>query len=137
APGIECRSGGIDGNYQVVVTFLNPPTSITGATATPGNGGTGSVSGPPVISGSDVIVNLTGVSTAQTLLVNLLGVSDGTNTDDVSVPISLLIGDSTSDGFVDSADISQVKSQSGKPVSAGNFREDLNADGFLDSADIG
>jgi len=48
-----------------------------------------------------------------------------------------LIGDTNADAFVDSADIAQTKSQSGKGVTASNFREDVNADGFIDSADIG
>jgi hypothetical protein len=37
---------------------------------------------------------------------------------------------------VDSADISQTKSQSGRAVTSTNFREDLNVDGAIDSADI-
>jgi hypothetical protein len=47
-----------------------------------------------------------------------------------------LLGDTTADGFVNSADISQTKSQSGQAVGGSNFREDVNADGFLNSADI-
>lgn len=134
-PGIECRGDGGAGNYQVVITFPQP-IGINTATVTPGNGGTGSVSGAPSVSGNQVTVDLTGVSNAQTLTVNLLGVTDGVNTDDISVTMSILTGDTNRDGFVDSADISQTKAQSGNPVGAGNFREDLNADGFLDSADI-
>jgi len=48
----------------------------------------------------------------------------------------VLIGDTNADRSVDSADISQVKSQSGNPITSSNFREDLNGDGFIDSADI-
>jgi hypothetical protein len=47
------------------------------------------------------------------------------------------VGDTNADGFVNSADIGQTKSQSGNTVSSSNFREDLNADGFINSADIG
>ena len=135
APGIECRSGAGIGNYQVVVTFTGPIT-VSSANVTPGLGGSGSVSGTPTVNGNQVTVNLTGVSNAQTLALNLLGVSDGTNTDNISVPMSTLSGDTNGDRFVDSADISQTKSQSGNPVNASNFREDLNVDGFHDSADI-
>ena len=135
APAIECRSGGASGSYQVVVTFAKA-VMVTGATVTPGSGGTASVSGSPIVSGNNVAVNLTGVSNAQTLTVNLIGVSDGTNTDNVSVPMSVLIGDTNEDGFVNSVDISQTKSQPGKAVTNANFREDLNADGFINSADI-
>ena len=55
---------------------------------------------------------------------------------DLIVPVAFLIGDTNADGFVDSADIAQTKSQSGNAVTAVNFREDLNVDGFIDSADI-
>ena len=65
------------------------------------------------------------------------GVTDGPSTPgDARLPVNFLIGDSNGDGFVDSADISQIKGQSGVPVTNANFREDINADGFLDSADI-
>jgi len=50
--------------------------------------------------------------------------------------MDVLTGDTTGDGFVDSADIAQTKSQSGKAVTSTNFREDVNVDNFLDSADI-
>ena len=88
------------------------------------------------MSGNNVTINLTSVSNAQTLTVNLIGVHHGTNTDNISVPMSILIGDTNGDRFVDSADIGQTKGQSGNPVNASNFREDLNADGFHDSADV-
>jgi hypothetical protein len=76
------------------------------------------------------------VSNAQTLTVTLLGMNDGTNTYDTSVQMGVLIGDTTGDGFVNSADISQTKSQSGNAVTSSNFREDVNVDGFINSADI-
>jgi hypothetical protein len=50
--------------------------------------------------------------------------------------MGVLLGDTTGDGFVNSADISQTKSQSGQSVGSSNFREDVNTDGFLNSADI-
>ena len=50
--------------------------------------------------------------------------------------MGVLFGDTTGDGFVNSADISQTKSQSGNAVTSSNFREDINTDGFINSADI-
>jgi hypothetical protein len=50
--------------------------------------------------------------------------------------MGVLIGDTTGDGGVNSADISQTKSQSGAPVTATNFREDVTLDGNINSADI-
>lgn len=131
---IECRSGGASGNYQVVITFPSP-VGINNATVTPGNRGTASVSGAPIVSGNDVTVNLTGVSTGQAMMVNLIGVTNGINTDNVKVPVSVLVGDTNEDRFTDAVDMSQTKSQSGNAVMNANFREDVNVDGFIDAVD--
>jgi hypothetical protein len=48
----------------------------------------------------------------------------------------VLVGDTTADGSVNSADISQTKSQSGHTVGSSNFPEDVTADGSVNSADI-
>ena len=50
--------------------------------------------------------------------------------------MDVLVGDTSADHFVDSADIAQTKSKSGQGLTSANYREDLNFDGFLDSADI-
>jgi hypothetical protein len=42
----------------------------------------------------------------------------------------------TADRFVNSADIVQIKSQSGGSVIASNFREDVTTESFLNSRDI-
>jgi len=76
------------------------------------------------------------VSNAQTLAINLLGVNDGTNFGDVTVYMGVLAGDTNADRFVNSADITQTKSQSGNAVNFSNFREDVNVDGLINSADI-
>ena len=133
-PGIEDRSGGGSNNYTVVVTFAVPVT-VAHITVTPGAGGTASVSGSS-IKNTQVLVNLTNVSDAQTLSVNLLGVAGGGNSGNVSIPMSVLVGDTNADGFVNSADIAQTKAQSGQTVTLSNYREDVNTDGFLNSADI-
>jgi hypothetical protein len=136
APGIECRSGGATGNHQVVITFATSVT-VTDATVTPGSGGTAFIilapgHEPP----NEVVATLDNVSNAQTLTINLLGVNDATTIGDVHIPMSVLIGDTNGDGSVNSADISQTKSQSGQGVTSLNFREDVTVDGALNSADI-
>lgn len=83
-----------------------------------------------------VTVPLTNVANAQRIVVTLFSVSDGTSTNDVTIPMGVLLGDTTGDGFVNSADISQTKSKSGQSVDGSSFREDVNVDGFLNSADI-
>ncbi len=134
AGGIEDRSGGASGNYQVVATFASPVT-VSSANVAPGNGATGSVSGAPAVSGNQVTINLTNVSNAQRLTINLLGVNDGTKTRDLAIPMAVLIGDTNADNFTDAIDVSQTKSQSGKAVTNSNFREDVNVDGFIDAID--
>jgi hypothetical protein len=50
--------------------------------------------------------------------------------------MGVLLGDTTADASVNSADISQTKSRSGQVVGSGNFRSDVTVDGSLNSADI-
>ena len=134
--GIECRTGGENGEHQIVVTFPTlPPNASLTFTSAAVTGGTGSVAGTTV-SGNEVTINLTGVANAQVITVTLFGVSDGTNTSDVAIPMGVLLGDTTSDRFVNSADISQTKSQSGQPVTESNFRMDVNIDALINSGDI-
>jgi hypothetical protein len=104
-------------------------------TVTPGAGGTASVS-HFAVHHSQVTVDLTNVSNAQTLSVNLIGVSGGTRHGNVSIPMSVLIGDTNSDGVVNSADVTQTQAQSGNRVTQSNFQEDVNADGSINSTDV-
>jgi N-acetylneuraminic acid mutarotase len=139
--GVECRSGGASGNYTLVFTFANNLTSVGSASLTTHNpaNGTGSVSSSAIGPNSNqYTVNLAGVSTGQYITVTLNSVVDmAGNSGNVTGPqMGVLIGDSNQDGFVNSADISQTKAQSGGSVTINNFREDLNTDGFLNSGDI-
>ena len=134
SPGIECRTGGASNNHKVVVTFPVPVT-VGSATVTPGAGGTGSVSGSPSVNGSVVTVNLTNVSNAQTLVIHLLNVSDGTNTANVDIPMSVLLGDTTANKAVNSSDVSQTKAQSGTAAANTNFRTDVTVNGLINSSD--
>jgi hypothetical protein len=131
-PGIECRSGAASGEYQVVVTFPNSVT-FNNAAVTSGSGVVSSSSGNGTTA---ITLNLSGVTNAQTIAITLTSVNDGANTADVAIPMSVLNGDTNADGFVNSGDIAQTKSQSGQFVSSSNFREDVTADGNLNSGDI-
>jgi hypothetical protein len=130
-PGIECRSGGASNNYQVVVTFGGPVTFSTAQVTQ----GTGSVSSTST-NNNQVFINLTGVTNAQTIQVTLVGVNDGTSTASVTIPMSILVGDTTGNGAVNSSDIAQTQSQSGQTVGPDNFREDVTANGLVNSSDI-
>jgi hypothetical protein len=70
------------------------------------------------VSGNVVTVDLSGVGNAQTITVNLLGVSDGSNTGNVSIPVSFLLGDAT-------------------VTTAQNFCNDVSANGVINSTEIG
>ena len=89
-PGIECRSGGASSSYQIIITFAAPIT-LAGASVTNGIGGVSNYS----MNGSELIVNLTGIANAQTINVTLAGVSDGGATNDIVIPMSVLLGDTT------------------------------------------
>ena len=132
-PGVECRQSG--GNHRVVFTFASPVT-VDGATVT---SGTATSSGPTLSNGgTEVTVDLSGVSNVQRVTVTLLGVSDGTSKNDVAVRMGILPGDTNGSGGVNASDIGQTKAQSGQPVSATNFRQDVNiSGGSINASDIG
>ena len=131
SPGIECRDGGASGNYQMVITFPTPVT-FAGAQVTQGTGSASSTT----VNNDQVFVNLTGVANAQTIKVTLLAVNDGTTTNNLTIPMSILIGDTTGNRSVNSSDVSQAKGQSGKSVTSANFREDVTANGSINSSDV-
>jgi CSLREA domain-containing protein len=135
--GVECRKGGSTHVFTVILIF---PVAVTvsSVSVTPDPkavGATASVSSASV-SGSQVTVNLTGVSNAQTVLVNLFGVSDGTNTNDVSVPMGVLLGDTNKDRSVTSNDVTLTQSKIGQTLSTTNFREDVDLNGSINSTDV-
>jgi hypothetical protein len=137
AAGIECRSGGSTGDYQVIFTF--PSTvSLNSAAVTPESGQSGNLAGQPIVSadGRTITLNLTNVSDVQTATIALSGVNNGTNFNDVSVQMRLLAGDTNGSGSVNASDISQTKSRAGQEVSQATFRSDVVANGAITSSDI-
>ena len=131
-PGVECRSSG--GNHKVVFTFGSPVT-VDGVAVTSGSAGS---SGPTLSNGgTEVAVDLSGVTNAQRVTVTLLGVSDGTNKNDVAARMGILVGDTNGSGGVTTSDIGQTKAQSGQPLSNTNFRQDVNISGSINTSDIG
>lgn len=131
-PGLESRSGGPNGDHQLVITFLNAVTFQSAAVIE----GTGTVANTSGNGTNTVVISLTGVTNAQFIVVSLSGVNDGTTTSDLNIAVTVLAGDTNGDGTVNSADIAQTKSKSGQAIDATNFRNDVNGDGFINSADI-
>jgi hypothetical protein len=129
--GVECRSGGATNDYQMIVNFASAVTVESVAVTS----GTGSVSSFSV-SGSQVTVNLTGVTDVQRITVTLHNVNDGTSTGDVPVSMGVLVGDVNGNATVNASDVSLTKSQVGQAVSGSNFREDVNVNGTISATDV-
>ena len=129
--GVECRSGGVTNDHQVVFTFANSVTFSSAALTA----GAGSVSTSSGNGTATITVNLTGVTNAQRITVTLSAVNDGTSTGDVGVSFGVLAGDTNGDGFVNAGDTLQTRNHSGAATDVINFRSDGNTDGFVNSGD--
>jgi RHS repeat-associated protein len=132
--GVECRlgQGANSDQHQIIVIF---PRAVTVGSAQVSSG-TGSVASTSTSTdGTQVTINLAGVTNAQSIVVTLSNVTDGIATNDVQVGMTVLLGDTTGNGSVDSSDVSQVKGQLGQQLTTSNFREDVNLDGSISSAD--
>ena len=131
-PGVECRNSG--GNHTLVITFSN--TVVSGNAAV--TSGIGSVAGSPTFAGNTMTVNLTGVTDVQKITVTLSNVTDSFAQvlPDTAVSVNMLIGDTTGNKTVSASDVAQTKGQSGVPVTAVNFREDINASGTVTASDV-
>ena len=134
-PGIECRSGGANGNYTIVFSFVNTIGNVSSAGVTTGTGSV--VSGAIGADLHQYIVNLKGVANAQVVTVTLTNVNDsaGNYSPAVAGQMGVLIGDVNANRLVNSTDTSLVQAQSGKPVTLSNYRMDVNANGLINSTD--
>jgi hypothetical protein len=146
APGIECRkntgadtSGPNQGrDHRVVVTFPAPVTlgSVTVSTNNPIDpAATATFSG----SGTAAItIDLHNIPDQRRLTITLNGVTDnmGKGPGPVLVKMGVLLGDTTNDGTVSGADITQTKREAGNVTIASNAREDVTLDGSVSGADV-
>ncbi len=133
--GVECRTGGVNGEHSLVFTFAGPLSSV----------GSVSVSGSGSVSSSFIdadprnfVVNLTGVANAQVVTVSLNNVNSACASSPlITASMGVLLGDVTPNRMVNSSDIGSVKSQSGTAVTSGNFRSDVTVNGSINSSDVG
>jgi hypothetical protein len=134
-PGVECRTGGANGEHTIVFTFSNPIVSGS-ATVT---SGTGTIPASPVFSGNTMTVALTGVTNAQMTTITVSNVTDSFAQvlPDTSVTAGFLLGDVNGNLSVNTSDLGLAKAQSGLPLDATNFRADVNANGAITASDIG
>ncbi|MEO5722054.1 MAG: dockerin type I domain-containing protein [Chthoniobacterales bacterium] len=126
--GIECRS---ESTAQIIVNFAAPVT-LSSAAVTAGTGNVASFTA----SGSQVTVNLTGLTNAQVVTVKLGHVNDGIGLGDVSVSMALLVGDVSGNGATNASDVGQTKLVVGQAVTGSNFRADVNLSGTLSATDV-
>jgi hypothetical protein len=138
-PAVECRGGGVAGDYTIVITFLanvsvrgNPQATVTSGVGSIGSGGV-SNNGNVVTAGNVVTIPLTNVANAQTIEVTLRDVNGST---DVTIPMPVLIGDVNGNGTVNATDIGLVKASAGQPVDQTNFRADVNGNGSINATDV-
>jgi photosystem II stability/assembly factor-like uncharacterized protein len=134
-PGVECRTGGAAGDHTLVFKFTNALTSVQSATVT---SGTGTVSSSGIgADPTEYVVNLTGVTDAQTLTVTLTNVQDPVGTSPtVSANMAVLLGDTNGNRAVNATDVSETKAQSGQRANSSNFRLDVTANGQINSSDV-
>jgi hypothetical protein len=139
SPGVECRSGGATGDYQVIITFANTVTvnGTVQARVTSGLGdvGTGGVpnGGAVSVNGAVVTVPLTNIANAQTIGVTLFDVHQGAQASDMAAQMSVLVGDTTGNRTVNSSDISETKAVSGTAAAS---RNDVTVNGVINTSDI-
>jgi hypothetical protein len=142
-PGIECRTAGGTLDYTMVVTFSgnvtvtgSPQAQVTSGTGCVGSAGT--CTGNVTVSGNTVTIPLTNIANAQTINVQINGVNSAasdTPATDFTIPMSILIGDTSANGTVNAADVAQTNGRLGQAVDATNFRSDVNANGSVNAAD--
>ncbi len=129
---MECRSSG--GSYTLVFSFSNNVVSGNASVTS----GTGNVTGGSTFAGNTMTVNLAGVTDVQRITVTVSGVTDQFSQilPNTAVSMNVLVGDSTGNKAVNGSDISQIKGESGLPVTGSNFREDVTANGSISAADV-
>jgi hypothetical protein len=138
---IECRMvgalpGGASGDYQLVFDFANNVSSVGNVTVA----GAGNPTASGSVQGGNYVVNLSGITNAQKIVVTLTNVTDsaGNTLASLNVVMGVLIGDVNANKVLTNADVSLVKAQvaAGGSVGASNFRDDVNANGVITNADV-
>lgn len=134
--GIECRSGGANGQHQVVFTFAVNVTVNSATCYWSDSDGNHSGTATASTNQNIVTVDLSGVPNARSITVALFGLNDGTNMSDIGVPMGVLLGDVNGSARTDSGDVFATQGQNGLAITQANFRKDVNASGRIDSGDV-
>ncbi len=137
SPGVECRTGGANGAFTIVLNSANLLTVVGGVSVT---NGAATIATGTGINSSDAyqyVIQLIGVVNAQVVTLQLVNVNDlaNNNTPTLAVSMGVLAGDTNGDTFVNSGDAIQTRNRSGQITDATNFRFDVNADRVVNSGD--
>lgn len=124
--GVECRSAT---TYNAVFTF-DAPVSSGEVTVLSGAATVGAIT----FNGNSMTAELTGVTAAEDVTLHTQNINgDGQAHGDVE--FGFLVADADANRVVGKSDQTLVKGQLNQPVTAANFREDLNADGRIKTSD--
>ena len=124
--GVEDRSAS---TYNAVFTFDGPVTSGE-VTVLSGTATVGAIS----FSGNTMTAQLTGVTVAEVVTLRVQNINgDGQLHGDV--PFGFLTADVNGNRIVDRPDQQQIQTDRGQPVTATNFRDDINLSGRVDRPD--
>ena len=133
--GVECRSGGANGLYNLIYTFHRNISVPGTATKTQGS----LILGVPVLgpNANQVTVPLRSVNNAQHVVITLNGVQEtaGPILNNSVARMDVLLADVDSSGRVDSNDVTLVRQQALQSLTNSNFREDIDVSGRIDSND--
>jgi hypothetical protein len=130
--GANYNTGTQTGDYTVVFRFSIPITQGSAAITS----GTGTIASQ-TIDGTDLVVNLTGVTNAQLMQFSITGVQDelGNSFGPTPAQFGFLVGDVTADRGVNSGDATIVRNNSGAAPNGSVAASDLNCDGRINSGD--
>jgi carboxypeptidase T len=125
--GVEDRASG---TYNAVFTFDGAVTSGE-VTVLSGTATVGTIS----FSGNTMTAQLTGVTVAEVVTLRVQNINgDGQPHGDV--PFGFLTADVNGNRIVDGPDRQQIQTDRGQPVTASNFRDDINLSGRVNRPDV-
>ena len=134
--GIECRSGGAAGNFQLVLTFNNELASVEGAVSSCGVARNSRIN-PGDANQFQVDLNRVRCN-ADYVTLTVTGLHDtlGNTLPSAAVTFGLLLGDTNGDGIVSNKDAAQVRNDQGQQTDDTNYREDVDLSGQIDRPDF-
>lgn len=133
APTIDPRMAGPGGTYQVIATFSH---TLTGAEAIV-RGGTATISGSPIIAGTNVTLNISNVNSAQTIDILFTNIRSAARPQAGSggARLSFVPGDGDLDRSVTTLDGALLNSKAGTALSNTACVWDVDLSGAINSLD--